>query len=508
MPELTLTVGTHFFRLNRITARAKPCVLAFQTRFLQYTLIKKQGRFVSEPTKAYRARTDDKLEYRFHIHQLPQFEEHLIQYALRGDMIERKTLPVPVAQKVNLEIQPQWAPRKNQPMAIDYCLKPNIVNRLLTLPPGEGKSYISCYINEKLGDLPIYIFRPMYLKKWIIDLMKTFVITPKEIVVVKGGDSLQALLHMASEGPLPYKVILLSNKTLQAWLTTYEEYRDGVLELGYSCLPEDMLGHLRVGSRWIDEVHLDYHLNFKIDCYTNVNYACSMSGTMRSRDPFINRAYEWAYPMIDRCPEVKAAQYIQATSLMYRLEHPAKVKVINQQGMYSQHLFEESILASKTLSQNILKMTISVINNVFFDEDFWRPGDRCVVYVVSINMAAWLTEKLRDAFPDRDVRRYVESDPYEDLMQGEILVTSLQKAGTNVDISMLTTVFLLHQIDSLQGNVQGIGRLRELADGRQPRFVTAVCMDIPKHMGYHENRMALLKPITASLHLENYGGFL
>jgi hypothetical protein len=114
-------------------------------------------------------------------------------------------------------------------------------------------------------------------------------------------------------------------------------------------------------------------------------------------------------------------------------------------------------------------------------------------------MADYLTEQYKIKYYEFDVRRYVEDDPYENLMDGDIVITNLQKAGTNVDIPRLTTVCLWTAVDSRQSNIQGAGRLRALKDGRQPRFVWGSCINIPKHMEYHGRKMNLLKNRTCSL---------
>ena len=54
----------------------------------------------------------------------------------------------------------------------------------------------------------------------------------------------------------------------------------------YGCNPEDFFNLINVGIRLIDEVHQDFHLNFKIDLYTNVKKTISLSATLQSDNKF------------------------------------------------------------------------------------------------------------------------------------------------------------------------------------------------------------------------------
>ena len=69
----------------------------------------------------------------------------------------------------------------------------------------------------------------------------------------------------------------------------------------------------------------------------------------------------------------------------------------------------------------------------------------------------------------------------------------MQSAGTAVDIDKLSTVIMTTAMNSSQGNIQGMGRLRELKDGSTPRFLYFVCTDIDTHIRYHVRKREILK---------------
>ena len=96
-----------------------------------------------------------------------------------------------------------------------------------------------------------------------------------------------------------------------------------------------------------------------------------------------------------------------------------------------------------------------------------------------------LSAKLKKKYPQFDIRRYVSEDPWENLLEPDIIVSTLGSAGTAVDIPNLSTCILTNAIQSIQANRQSFGRLRNLKDNHSLEFVYFVCEDIPKHLDYH-----------------------
>jgi hypothetical protein len=146
----------------------------------------------------------------------------------------------------------------------------------------------------------------------------------------------------------------------------------------------------------------------------------------------------------------------------------------------------------KGMLNNYLKLITDVLKMGHFRNGY-QFGDRCLIYCAGIEMCTIVTEHLRKLYPHLKINRYVEEDPYENLMESDITVSTLLSAGTAVDIPMLTTVILTTAVSSSPSNLQGFGRLRELKDGRPPQFYYFVCEDIPKHTEYHDRKRDLLE---------------
>jgi hypothetical protein len=81
------------------------------------------------------------------------------------------------------------------------------------------------------------------------------------------------------------------------------------------------------------------------------------------------------------------------------------------------------------------------------------------------------------------------------LVEGDVIVSTVIKLGTAQDLKQLTTVVRTQALDSVQGILQTLGRLRKLPDGRTPYYIYFACEQMEKHLEYNENAMGLFKEL-------------
>lgn len=348
----------------------------------------------------------------------------------------------------------------------------------------------------------VAVLKPKYVEKWVDDVVKITESVKSDVLVVAGQAGLMKLLAAALSNELEERVVIVSNRTLQNWISLYEEKGDETLTLGYSCRPHEFFPLLKAGTRLVDEVHEDFHLNFKIDLYTHVPVSISLSATLISDDPFVAKMQEIAYPKSIRYTGLPYDRYIHSFAVMYNVSHPELIRTTEYGSTtYSHHVFEQSIMKHKHFLVSYLAMIKDLAERYFFST--FQGGDRLLIYCTSIKMCTIVTDYLLREYPKVDIRRYVEKDPYENLMNARVSVSTIQSAGTGHDIAGLMTVIMTPAVSSRGSNIQGYGRLRKVPD-RQTQFIYTTCTDVPKHIKYHEQREMLLK-IMAKEHflLEN-----
>jgi hypothetical protein len=296
---------------------------------------------------------------------------------------------------------------------------------------------------------------------------------------------------------------------IQIWISLYEKIGQAIEGVGYACMPQEFYPLLRAGIRIIDEVHMEFHFNFKQDLYTHVPRSISLSATMVSDSAFRNRMYMLTYPQSCRF-EVPYIPFISATAISYQFERPERIRFVGKQGMYSHYVFEESIMKEKKVLANYVSMIRFIVEREYVSD--YLEGESMLVFAAGVEFCTYLVEDFRRVWPHLKIERYCGSanDPYENLLTAQIVVTTLGSAGTNVDIAKLKCALLTTSVDSTQSNIQGSGRLRDekLEAGRQPRFVWFFCEQIARQVAYHEKKMKLLKNRALKLNEQSYGMLL
>lgn len=503
MSLLRLDIYSHNFSVSDIAPSIRYAVESFARKWIQYGFIKENGRWIRQALRIFASITKDKQIMRFHINQLNIFYRHMGENGIDDTMMEIVVHNLYIPESVEIPMREGWVLRDYQVPVVDYLIdnKPPI-SKFVAIQTGKGKGMASLKATSIIGKRTVIAVRAMYLEKWQKEILEKWDIDFQDLIVIRGATQLINLIELAVNDELDAKAILISNKTLLPWFKLYEQFQENTRELGYQCMPYEFFEVLKAGNRIIDEVHQDFHFNFKLDTYTHIPKSMSLSATLEGDDDFINRMYQTAYPLESRYQGEAYHKYVDSIAIIYKLQQPNKIRCKDySRKTYSHHLFEQSITKYKPLLEKYLNLIHGSIKAYY--EVNRQPGDRLLIYCAGVDFCTMVVNYLKDRMPGRDIRRYVEDDPFDNLLEAEILVSTLLSAGTAVDIPGLTTVILTTAINSSQGNVQGFGRLREIK-GRKLTFVYFVCESIPKHIEYHERKKVILETRALSMRTEYY----
>ena len=319
---------------------------------------------------------------------------------------------------------------------------------------------------------------------WFKELAKATTLNENEICVVRGRKDLQSLINMGLAKELPYRAILISNKTFQYYLKYYEEYTDEEFEgLGWNCSPKDLPNVLGVDTIFLDEVHLDSHLQCKMISYLGCKRILGASATIKPSSKFIDRMSKLSFPVENRYMQKHVTAYIQPTAFHYKFEKPQFIRCEGSRG-YNHVKFEQSVMRHVGVKKAYFKMVKSVIQDRFISRFHLFPNSKCLIVVSTINMAKEMTTYLREQYPDLKVNSYVADDPQENVFGSNITVSTIGSSGVGLDIPDLNTVILTVAVSSKQTNLQVAGRLRFLGEGIRHEFIYFVCDDIASHVKY------------------------
>lgn len=485
-----IEIFSHHFTVKNIDGRVDRAIADLSRGLVEWGQIQVPGPkgrpvFKYGPVRVYAFASKQKTEFRFCSALLEDFFNHLAANGVKREDVTVVNVPLYEPTYVQFKWKSPKEPRDLQPKLIDYFSAPitNETNaRLITAQTGFGKGLVSIRAILNLGMRTAIVVKPGYMSKWEEELDELLDLKKKDIMVIRGSDALGTMLEMAVEGSLEAKILLISNKTLQLYLKSYDVHTG--FDEQYCVTPEEMYKTLGVGVRLIDEVHQDFHLNFKQNCYAHIPLTLSLSATLEADKELLNRMYRLLWPIGTRGPEVPYKKYIAATCLWYRIEKVDRIRYKDAKKNYSHIEFENSIMRNKQMLDNYLKIPELVIRSRFIP--LREDGQKMLIFCSTIAMCTLMTEYIGKTFPQFTVARYVGEDEWEALHTNDIVISTIQSAGTAVDIKNLRFTLMTVALSNKQTNLQVLGRLRELKGFKDntPEFMFLSCQNIGKHAEY------------------------
>lgn len=490
--DVQLDIASHYVRVTNFTPRVKFVLLEYCKQLAQYGLMKtRHGRFQKVMIRVFVAVTRDRSVFHFHRNELNNLLEYLKYNGVpeaRWSVLNIQPNP---GDDIELDYIDNRTAREDQVPLIEYMVDSRII-KLASIDPGRGKTFVALSAISKLKKRVFICIKAMYIEKWIGDIEAAFKCKKGDIVVIRGGAALKNLMQLAANDELTAKFVICSNMTYFNFIKEYEVFKDDVLDMGYACLPHQFYELCGFGIRLIDEVHQDIHLNYRQDLFTNCQKSISLSGTLEGDDPFINGRTEVMFPKNQRIDNGERVVFTAAVGLEYRLNPVHRLKWQNKaRGSYSHIVFEQSILRNKQSLQKYKMMVADLVAKTYRQER--QEGQKILIYADFVDMVTELADYLRLRNPDLKVERYVAEDDFEDMLQADIIVSTLKSLGTAQDIPGLLHVIMTSSLGSKQGNLQAMGRLRDTVikqwPGSKPIFYYLVCTDIPKHLEYHHRKV-------------------
>lgn len=500
MGDVTIDKYSHYFKVSGHGAEALSTLNAFCQHLTHFSSQKRpDGRYERVQGKVFAARTADKREYRFPITVLT----HFIPFLEARGFYKHNTVNVIdhdmyTPASADIVINPEIQARDYQIPILDFSTREDKLvsirvpryRRVIPIQMGKGKTLLSLMTMALLKVRVAIVLKPMYIKQWIDEVKKAYSFTgakwkDSDLLVVRGGRDLAALIEMAKSGELDAKVIIFSNRTLAIYISEYEQ---NLVEDFYGCTPDKLFETLGVGLRLIDEVHQDFHSNFKLDLYTHVPQSIELSATLNPSDDFLKKMYKLMLPMDCRYTGLAYDQYIAVTAIFYYFDNPKNIK-FKRNGMYSHTLFEDSIHKFVKVTKNYYSFIGRLLDTIFVRE--YKPLQKCLVFCGKIDTCNSVAAFLRQLYPQFKIGVFVGGSDETILKDSDIVVSTLQSCGTAKDIPNLVSVLTTVASDTNQGNEQALGRLRPIKayPDMVPRYYYLVCSDIPKHVQYHRTKL-------------------
>lgn len=387
------------------------------------------------------------------------------------------------------EVREGWVLRDEQQPVFDFLVNDPFKTKLIPLVTGSGKTFCALSAIGKLKKRMAVLILPTFISKWASDIVEIHEADTTDIVTIQGSKSIAALVELAKSGEeLPYSYFIFSTTTLQNYIKAFEEDPETCVEM-YGCEPLEMLPLLGIGVVLLDETHMAFNNIFRIMLHMNVEYQIGLSATLIATDPVTEKSHLAMYPSVVRYRDDLLKKYMDIYPISYNISSSLLPRVrtsMRGSNVYSHIAFEQSLMRDNKLRTEYMILIESVIDGFYIEE--YVKGDKLIIFVSTVKMATMLTERLEDSYPDKNVVRYCEQDTYEDMLKGDIIVTTVISAGTGLDIPDLRVGIQTVSIASPVSNIQSAGRLRKLKD-RDVKFCYLYCAQISKQVAYHRARL-------------------
>lgn len=491
-----IDIYSHYFTITPNNPVLQQAVKSFSKRFLFISPIyNKQGQKISEQVKMFAAANADRSVIRYHRNVYDDFIGYLKERYIKLDSIDVIEHPIPESTPVNFIVNNNYSPRESQIPVIDFITNKETPRfKLLALDTGEGKTISTFFAMSVLKKRTVVIMRPGYIERWIDEINKVL-INPKVIMVI--GADLKKFIHKVKNNDLEYDIALVSNKTFYFFLKSYEKFGKDLVNEEYGCTPDNFFETIKADFRVIDEVHQDFHFNFRLDLYSNVQTSLSLSATLVNSNTTLDRMYSIAYPKEFRYYTKNPIKFRKMICVFYSINEKFSLRDSNRGiNAYSHLVYEKSIIKFRSVLKDYLNMVYELVNDYFLIKR--GKEDKLIIFAATVRMCSEIVDYLSKKCKDISVAKYTGDDEYVNLIDPVIRVTTPGSGGTAHDIPNLTTIITLIAIDSTQTNLQMFGRLRYIKD-KEINYICLINQDHPKHMGYHRKREKLLSSKCSSI---------
>ena len=370
-------------------------------------------------------------------------------------------------------------PRNNlQKEAISFLLGEGEFKRtvehsqlLLTLKPGDGKTYIGIAASILMGMKTMVICHTeRILNQWVERYQQFSDMNERDIYIIQGKSSIDKLMKMKNP---KYKVYICMMPSLRSYLTN-----QGKDEF------QKFFKHTKVGLKMYDEAHLYFASILAIDRYTNVKRTIYITATFDRTDREENRLFKRCFhSVVGYTPKYSDdSKHIVYMSILFN-SRPTQSDVAYMSTFrgFNKNRFANYIINKEEFYEALNQAAMH----------FSRYDGRMIVLSSSIESVEANAEYLRNVFPNRQISTYHSkvSDKDKELASSADIICSTSKSlGTGADFSDVRTIIMCETYSNKVTAIQTSGRLRAYADGSDSYYIELIDIGFPKIVRMYNGR--------------------
>lgn len=403
--EATLTIASHYICFSKMSPFIKTALLEYTHKLIAFEKKKeKYGKTILIKRNVYAASNNSRSELRFHINQYSDIFKYLKSKGFSENNFDIINVDTPQSKTVDFKIIDNKTPFDYQIEIINYLIEEG-KTKVINLPTGMGKTLCALRAIAAIKQRLLIIILGRYVNKWIDDVTEAFDLQADELLVIRGSKDLNNLCYEAMLGNVNAKIIICTSTTFQRYIKEWE-YGN---QYGFVLPPDQFMPKLEIGIKLIDECHQFFHLNYKIDLFTNVNKSIYLSATLEPSDKFLKKMYGIIYPIETRMKGIDNERYIDVLAIGYKINGNPWCK---RNGVYSHVSYENEILKNKQCTKVYMKLIYEVVKEHYLEKK--QKGQKMLIFASTVMMCMQIRDYLKQYISDHSIAKYTAEDNWEE----------------------------------------------------------------------------------------------
>lgn len=384
--------------------------------------------------------------------------------------------PLVTPRKIDIRMINSFTPRPEQVGVINFLTNQEMYRKGLATATGSGKTVSSIASLIKIGYAGVIIVSGLQ-DQWMRSIYQFTNAQPGQVYMIQGIDSITRLL----EGSVKPDIFVCSLETIRLWVNRKNNYQD---------LPtwSSFLKCFGIGTKIMDEVHLNFHADTIIDLNSNVINNIYLTATFSAASNITRKIFKMIYPSSMRYGEHLRKKYIDVYTYAF-MGNVNEKRCVKARG-YNHAKYELELLKRPTYLRAFFNEVIFPVVNIHFIHKR-KSGQKMLIYFSRLEMVDYAYQWFQDKYPEYKIVKYVHGVSDTVLMDNEIIISTPKKAGCGTDIKNLKTVIQTVSCKADTVVDQSRGRLRELPDGDTPEYVEIVDWAIQAQVRHYRERKDL-----------------
>lgn len=365
---------------------------------------------------------------------------------------------------VPIQFQMSKPPRdEEQEKAIKYLtgegdFKPikAVPQRILIMPPGNGKTYCAVSAIQKYQVRTLIIMRTHTLRQQWFDRLMEY--TDLDKSNIKSIDTSQKLSRYLTKKPDDEnKIFIVTRQLLVSFMNKH-----GMDKL------DEVIKNLGIGLKIFDEAHQEYIATFLIDYATNVKYTFYLTATFNLSSSFDNRIFQTAYKTVHKLQfkQSEDTRHIIYIAVMFDSEPNAvqEHKIAGRKRGFDRFRYIEY-----AIDKGVLESEIRYILDFFLNK---KELDGKLLLLASMKSACDYFNDVVQSETNGTINScaYYTDNKVDNYKEYDAVVATPGMLGTGEDIPGLRFLLNTEPFSSLTNTEQISGRLRPYNNGTEPTY--------------------------------------